>query len=157
MTRPLDSLSSTMAFSEEYMLPSKRWQGDSSPHRPHCQSPFSPSTVSSSHQLLEESQLTHYPQLCRTCLAAALLCQEEAHHSRDAMDQIWGVTSVEGVYLVERGHDENHHEDLAILVDSQVHDPCLVGKLVNVAGGESCVSMGMGGGPRQCHSSLQKH
>ena len=46
---------------------------------------------------------------------------------------------------VEHGHDQNCHEDLAILVDSQVRDPCLVGKLGNVAGGESCASMGMGG------------
>ena len=73
------------------------------------------------------------------------------------MDQIWGVTGVEGVYLVEHGCDENCHKDLAILADSQVRDPRLVGKLVNVAGGESCASMGMGGGLRQCHSFLQKH
>ena len=63
---------------------------------------------------------------------------------------------MEGVYLVERGHDENRHEDSAILADSQVRDPRLVEKLVNVVGGESCASMGMAGGPRQCRSPSRK-
>jgi hypothetical protein len=58
------------------------------------------------------------------------------------VDQSRGTIGMERVYLVEFGSAENCHEDLAILTDSQIFNPSIVGKLVNVAGGESCASIG---------------